>query len=259
MAWKVNKTAGGTVTEEKGRVTAYSQPYKVRGTSSNKFEAMRALNLPQAYSVGNFGLVVMNRSVTQVSLVTRDDADEYVYEIDVQYGRPDVENNKSGGQNDVKSIFTGGTALEQVTTQVDRLGDDIEVTYNGDTQVGEVSVLAPKSTLTAEIPIETNVPGNVSQAMAGTINDAAWAGGDAETWLCTSATFEAEDLATTPQVWRFTFEFEYNRDGWQPLAYYIDKESGRAPSGLVDGTGKKTVTWYTLQDFTTYLPGTGGS
>jgi hypothetical protein len=59
-----------------------------------------------------------------------------------------------------------------------------------------------------------------------------------------------DQTAATPK-YRFTFNFEYREDGWDPTVVFIDPETGEPPDGLVDTEGVKTVTWYPTKNFNT--------
>ena len=86
-------------------------------------------------------------------------------------------------------IFSGGTSVNQTTTDVDFYGNRISLsyTYPGDYPVKELqdetyttsineSVFTPETTLTATGSLYVNYPNEISQTWAGSVNSTFWAG-----------------------------------------------------------------------------------
>ena len=145
--------------------------------------------------------------------------------------------------------WRGGTALQQITTELDINGLPITVTHNGVSQGGEINVLEAQSTLIGDPVVETNSPGVISQSWAGRVASNAWEGGQPGEWLCESVTFEPVDLTSDPNRYRLTFTMRRKAGGWQPSAVYVDPETDRPPPDLVEGQSIKTVEWYPSKDF----------
>lgn len=145
----------------------------------------------------------------------------------------------------------GGTALEQITSEVDKNGAAIFVVHNGNDQGGHITVLEPRSTWVAESIEEVDDPNIVTLEWLGTVNATAWHEGDPKTWLIVRADWEEIDAYSDPRVYRFTWEFEYRREKWDPITVaYKDPQTGERPTGLVEGVGIKDIQWYDAVDFT---------
>lgn len=166
-------------------------------------------------------------------------------------------------QETTQPTYRGGTALEQVTSELDRDGNQITVEdSNGIIQGGEINVLSPQSTLVAEVIESTNIPGTLSSQWAGYVNELAWNGGQPGQWLCESADFEPVDMTAIPKKWRFTYVFRRKRasetdlePAHQPSVYFVDPETNRPPDGLVADVGYKRVNWYPAREFGSKFPG----
>lgn len=56
----------------------------------------------------------------------------------------------------------------------------------------------------------------------------------------------------TPVLYRFNASFRQKDDdgsGHNPQVVFIDPETGQPPTGLVPGTGFKTIPWYLFAEF----------
>jgi hypothetical protein len=173
--------------------------------------------------------------------------------VTIEYRRQEFSDPDDPPGSDI--TYSGGTALRQLSTQLDIGGAQITVTHNGVTQGGTVDALGPHSTLRASIIEATNSPGVTTLLWAGFVNQALWNGGPPGTWLCTSVTFEPADTTTTPKRWRMNYEFEFQREGWDPDIIFTDPETGEPPPDLVLGEGYKTVTVYPTKSFSSKFPG----
>lgn len=145
----------------------------------------------------------------------------------------------------------GGTALEQITSEVDRDGDAIMVTHDGTEQGGHITVLTPRSTYSTESIEEVEDPEEIVLAWLGKVNSTAWHNGHPKTWIVTRADWEKADTFSDPPAYRFTWEFEYRAEGWDPITVaYKDPQTGERPPDLVEGTGIKNIDWYNAVSFT---------
>lgn len=145
----------------------------------------------------------------------------------------------------------GGTALEQITSEVDKNGAAITVEHGGVTQGGHITVLTPRSTYSTESIEETDDPERVVLRWLGKINSVAWHNGHPKTWLIVRADWELADAFSDPPVYHFTWEMEYRREKWDPITVaYKDPQTGERPVGLVEGTGLKDINWYDAVSFT---------
>lgn len=158
-------------------------------------------------------------------------------------------------------IFSGGTSLNGVTTQVDRNENQIVVAHqwpedDPDTpleteyQGVELNVMMPQTTLCATGQLPVDYPDLLSELWVGSMNATAWAGAAPFKYLCTRVDFKGLDNGIGRQRrWLFTFEFQKNLTGWIPQTWFIDKRTARPPRWLIPGVGYKSVDWYGLLDF----------
>ena len=234
--WRVRVNSDGGVIDE-ARVT-----YQVQGLSGDwvarAHAALTATGIPQpGDDPGGQGanLYVARR---EVSFAEEDASVAYV---EVVY--------RTKGQEELSYTLHGGARMDHIETRVDRLGNEITVTHNGDTQGAAVSVRIPATSMQATGITQLAVGGiplDIVFDWTGAINNAEWYGGAAGTWLITGVTFEPYDIAN--RRWRFTFHIQHNIDGHQPHVWYIDTETGHPPANL-DDTGYGIVDWYPEANF----------
>lgn len=158
-------------------------------------------------------------------------------------------------------IFSGGTAMSGVSTQVDRFGneivvshqwpgDDLDFPYEVEHQGTNLNVMMPQTCLTATGQLTVDYPDLLSELWVGSMNATPWASAAATKYLCTRCDFKGLDVGFgRNRKWLFTFEFQKNLTGWMPQIYFSDKRTGRPPRWLVPGVGWRTVDWYGLLDF----------
>lgn len=157
-----------------------------------------------------------------------------------------------------------GTALSQQETNIDKNGDPIyvEYTYPDDypleprlqgrtVRVGvTLSVLTPESSLRI-VSRETEEPGSASRFYVGKVNSGAFRFDETAqpgTWIVMAITGRSEDGGVSYIV---TYELQYRADGWEQAAVYVDTQTGRPPSDLLDDVGKKFVQEHEEADFNT--------
>lgn len=148
--------------------------------------------------------------------------------------------------------FSGSTSVRQITTSFDLNGrlltvshtypdDDPDFAGRTDTQVAEVEIFAPQTTLIATNIVAADYPHAISSQWTGVLNSKSWAGGAPFTWMITRIDFSQHNEAVSPVEWEFTYEFQFDRTTHLPVIFYIDQRTGRAPDGLVPGTGWKQL------------------
>ena len=139
-----------------------------------------------------------------------------------------------------------GATVEQHTTHLDVNDEVMVVEYTDDAEVTHyqtptASVLCPKVSfeLTRR---EDAAPGAKVKAYVGKVNTAGWdvdPSAAARTWLCTGIVGRSSDGGDTYDV---TYSFLYRDDApegnWDSMQQYIDPQTGRPPSDLVDGVGR---------------------
>jgi len=151
------------------------------------------------------------------------------------------------------SVQSGGVALEQVESWVDRGGNVVKVFGPIDefeqrqSQDATFTVLHPRAELHFEKALQSHYPGLITIQMAGVTNSATWNNAEPGRWLCTEAMFETLNAFTPIPWWRFSFSFRHQENGWNPIVAYMDNKTDRPASGrpLPD----PTVEWYPQQDF----------
>ena len=149
-------------------------------------------------------------------------------------------------------------SINQVGSNLDENGNPIvlshtypssDVDYAGQTKVqgGEITFAQPQVTVVYKGIKNTLYPWLVSRALVGNVNSTSWGGRPTGEWLCTACNYRPYD--GTNGRYEFSIEFQHNPDGWDPTAVFLDDRTGKPPSGLVQGTGYKTVSRYQLVDF----------
>jgi hypothetical protein len=168
-----------------------------------------------------------------------------------------------GVSEDNNFILHGSGTMQQTTTQVDMYGNAVAVghEYAEDDPIVEnlpanphvigveAPVLQAESTMWATGVIPVNYPFLIQARYQGCVNAYYWAGGPAGTWLCTQVSWDPHNLHSLPRQWKFRFEWQFRKEGWQPTAVYCDPRTGRPPDGLVPGYGAVQFEWYPTVDF----------
>lgn len=173
------------------------------------------------------------------------------------------------GETENNYVFRGVASLAQQQSEVDQYGTQITVTHefpedyvdndkyagNTVTQGGTVSYLKPELALMATGIESITYPERLAAEWIGFINSTTWRGvSTAGMWLCSNVQYALHNHKTSPKQWKFTFEFVFNQDGWDPFVAFKDPNTGKSPSGLVSGTGYKSVSMYPSKDFNTKFP-----
>ena len=167
-------------------------------------------------------------------------------------------------------LFSGSSSLAQSSTDVDRLGNRIFVSYDHpagnrrdesqnlvgwrEFQADRIQVDAPNDlmVITGRIAMTQTGPMDEAQQIRGHVNAAIWRGGAPGTWLCTSVEYELYHLlsiAPPRPIWTFTWTFQFDPAGWQPWVFFRDPATGKLPSNLVPGQGFYQVDWFPTHTF----------
>lgn len=156
--------------------------------------------------------------------------------------RPPEDND--GAPSEVEDfVIQVGTTLEQAQVNTDSTGEPITVEYDGKTQGCMVSIGVPKSSAVIE-SVEAVSPADLSRDYVGKVNSVGWAvdgSAEARTWRCDSIVGTSTDRGETFKVRR---EYSYDPDTFDQRVVYIDPDTGRPPSDVVEGTGAKKVQVY---------------
>lgn len=84
-------------------------------------------------------------------------------------------------------------------------------------------------------------PLTLSKQYTGKLNDGPWAWGPgdvARTWLCAGITGTSDDGGVS---YRNRYSFQYRPDKWDATVVFIDSDTGKPPTGLVNNVGYKRV------------------
>lgn len=162
-------------------------------------------------------------------------------------------------------ILEGSASLNQVTTQRDRAGNPLNVsyTYPGDykldkdlrnetlEQVGDVQVGLPQESIRLAGRLLTNAAHLEARDRVGKVNSEDWHDSGPGTWLVVNCDYSPYNLGAQPgRVYEFRFWVQRNEFGWDPDKWYRDPRSGRMPVGV----NITTVTWYDTADFAGLFP-----
>jgi len=120
---------------------------------------------------------------------------------------------------------TGGF-VERVRTNTDFKGELIQVSFDQDTQSGEVTIDVPRHSLRVTRR-ESSSPANAARFYVGKVNLGPFRGGGQRTWLMTSINGTTSDGGKTYIV---TYEMFYNPDRWDASVGYRGAD-GRVPIG----------------------------
>lgn len=221
--------------------------YRVDGltgdTSTWLDRALQADGLPARYQAhpSRLGAVVTRRVATPDG----PDAVRVVITYSVPTGsglqlEPDVDPGvvELGVQVSSEVVTTdvnGDPVIVRYDEQTEDIFGDIQIVTNS--QVVEVERQAAQA-VASLTRVESVYPFDKALDYTGRVNKLAVFGKPAGTWLCTGITARTEDRGQTYEV---TYSFAYKPDGWEVEAVYIDDETNRPPSDLVDGYGRKRV------------------
>lgn len=192
----------------------------------------------------------------EVSLV-----DESTADVDCKYEHLLNDGQEFGVANLPFDTFVGrvrATAVEEESNK-DKDGNGIvlkhtfpstDEDYPGQevTQGGKFKVFGVGRTVRFEGLKQHNKPWIVEAAILGKVNSKAFMGGEARKWMCVACDSELFD-ATPPIRYKFAFEFQYKKDGWDPTVFFVDPRTGLPPINLDPVNGIKTVQVHSEADF----------
>jgi hypothetical protein len=158
--------------------------------------------------------------------------------------------------NGPSALESNHITLRTTTVTRDGAGDPLTVTH-GDVVTGaQVSVMDPQISFKAKVLVtlpNLNVhPTAIMNYYVGRVNSGTWRGAPAGYWLCTGCVPIPINVLY-PWPIRYAYDFSFvdvkQSPGWQPVIEWKDDANGLPADGLTPGTGRKTVTYYTGQDF----------
>ena len=244
--------ADGVSMTETFEADSATEVYDVSGILTTGQQALNdALNDPgipakgDAHSVKTW-LIVRQKQAKQLK--------PGVVRVVVSYNVPDSTSSVPNPPQTGTGTIELGATVQQVKTSYDVTGTQMTLshTYNPGTSqaqtvtVGaEADIFIPQHVL-REVRLENASPHSIAKTYVGKINSLGIWGYFAKELLCTRITGTSNDGGTSYTV---TYEFQYNADTWDALLVYKDKKTGVPPTGLVNGTGKKTFVVYPSVDF----------
>jgi hypothetical protein len=142
-----------------------------------------------------------------------------------------------------------GATVESVTTNIDVLGNPLNVSYNGDIQNAQVERLIPvvSARLTRLEPFN---PIAKAAAYVGSINALPFLGQVEKRWLIRSVTGQSTKLQSGTFAYRVTYELLLSpEDNWDKTINYVDPATNLPPPDVRFGNGLARVQVYPARDF----------
>ena len=149
--------------------------------------------------------------------------------------------------------YSGGVTTSQVTSAKDKNEALITLshTVGTDTQtvVAKVSAFEAQPYANFETVESQTYPMALAIVWANHVNSKVFRGKPAGTWRVVNVEYERLDMSAATKLWKFRWQIQYNRDGWNPHVFFVDPASGEIPADVVAGVGDKDVDWYDEVDF----------
>lgn len=237
--------AGSTFEDgQAGKVYTEICKATVAGAGFNE-AANNALNdaqMPQRYdslvfgvSPDDFTLTCDTRRVTRMSQLSDGTA---LVTVEVVWRSSSFIITTTIPNDDGAGVTTIGAVTEVVETEFDRSGVEITVKRNATSAnlIQPVQFRRPFPVIEFS-RYEVNSPRTRAQTYVGLLNSGAWNGYSDQTVLCTSIVGTTRDGGQSYDV---RYAFEYRAGGWAATVVYVDEDTGRPISGLVEGVSKKT-------------------
>lgn len=103
-------------------------------------------------------------------------------------------------------------------------------------QGGEIKLPYPESTYTITGLVSTRKPAKLTRQIVTCLNRIEWQGGPPRSWICSAGEWEINNPAyggdLAEPVYRMSFEFQHNSDGWDPEVVFLDERYGRPPADV---------------------------
>lgn len=112
-------------------------------------------------------------------------------------------------------------------------------------QGGEINIPFPQANISFQGLIATTRPRALAKSIIGTVNGAEFMGDPTTYWLCSEVAWEVNDPTTHLATgglpiagpnYKFTFEFQYNDDGWDPTIVFLDQRMSKPPPDVLFAT-----------------------
>lgn len=211
-------------------------------------------HLNDVWSDIDYDMVVKERNVKMIDSTTA--RVEIIYLNEIINPPQDLDDPRSGVvEGEVRC------SVQQKTSNLDRDGNQITVThtYPSDdpnhpdetiTQGGEIQYFEAQRSVFIQGKKATSAPWLIANIIVGSVNESAWSGEAARTWLCTSCNWKLLNIpASGTEEYLMSFEFQFDADTWDPTVVFIDDVTGKPPADLIEGTGYKTIEKLYSSDF----------
>jgi hypothetical protein len=258
---KIDRMTNVSAEETDGVVTKVVRSARVIDLSDTDyqalFSALTALGLAPGSALSGAPNLVLRRRNPSV-------AEDDPHTVDVELVYEHVLNSGQNISAPPFEVLLGevSAVVSSVKSNVDIHGDEIvlehrypttDINHPGETilQGAEIEFLQPQTTMSFRGIKTTSVPWLIQRYAIGAVNASPWSGGDGGQWLCTNVSFKVFDTAANR--YEFSFEFQFNVDGWDPQVRFIDDVTGKPPINLVSRVGYLTVERYPRVDFESIL------
>ena len=252
---KLDIIEGARVIERDGKVSEATRLAVVTGITPGSNWAAQALAVAGLPATGNshphYPKLYLRNRYPQARAPS-------VIFIELQYRTP--EDQSTEPPSGFESVVSGGSSLNSLTSAKDRDGNDLftvetvddgagSYTTSTEKQGGTIDVMEAQHEQHYERVELSAAPGIISSGYAGKINSATWGGAAPGIWMCTGVRFTLQDRTTSPPAWRFSYDFQADRRGWQPRLVHINPETGKPCNPLIEGKSTKEVIWYYEANF----------
>jgi hypothetical protein len=233
--------------EEFGMIRSATLVYHVIGAPGDSlgdvfFYAMSASGIPQTGSILSTNLPYVRAVRRTPKYIGRRPNGESVVRIEIEYQL--MLPNTDG----VVLQIRGGGSLTTISTSLDKDGNPIEVTHDGNTQRKAINVLQVQRQHVRETIENTNDPDGLLEDWLNHVNSKEFRGSAARTWLVANGDWEPVILTSSPKVYKFTWQLLYDPAEHTYTVAYAN-EAGEIPSDVVDNVGIKDIKWHPEKDF----------
>jgi hypothetical protein len=236
--------------ERNGVIVRLVRRARVTGLTNNDyralFSALEAAGIPAVGSspTGAPNLQLVDRNPTIV------EGEPSSVDVDLVYEHAAGKNQALGTPHYGTITYQVRAAVNQVESNTDVDGNPVTVSHTyppedpdfaGQTKVqgGQFQFFQPQTCLTVRGIFTTRYPWLMERYLIGGINETDWAGRGPGEWMCTG--FSWTPLDGQSSKYEVEIEFQHNPGGWNPTVIFTDERTNRPPTGLVPGTGYKTV------------------
>ena len=142
------------------------------------------------------------------------------------------------------AAIVGSSASGTVSakTTKDKDGNDMTLTFDGETYTLESKKPTPTNSITIEV-YNVAKPLAFTSLYVGKVNSEFWNGGASRTWFCSGVEYEKITAKNRSErqdaVRHYIFHFDWRSDQWDEEQAFFDSSIGRIPDGLTASARKK--------------------